>query len=81
MLFAVGDTDGEFSLTCGVRREDGWGKSEEPDILVGPRIIIKTLCISLFLRCDGVLASFLAIEETSFCKCFKRQSADCFQAP
>lgn len=39
------------------------GQSEEPDVLVGSRIIIKALCISLSLRCDGVLASFLATEK------------------
>lgn len=80
-MFAVGDTEGEFSLICGVRRENNWGTSEEPDVLVGSRIIVKALCILLTLRCDGVLASFLATEKTSFCKCFKRQPADCFQAP
>lgn len=80
-MFAVGDTEREFSLICGVRREDDWGKSEEPDELVGPRIIIKALCVLLFLHCDGVLASLLATEKTSFCKCFKRQPAECFQAP
>lgn len=52
-MFAVGDTEGEFSLICGVRREDDRGQSEEPDVLVGSRIIIKALCISLSLRCDG----------------------------